>query len=182
MTYVHVELPEDVTANILANGEGAKCSTKKTGKKAIIAKVEKLEKTVTKLRTRNGELKKRSSNADGETLGALRECEQKLKDAETVCSEQIGQIQGLEDALGSSTHKAAGLRTTLNELKEKHQECVTQNRLDTARIESLETRVKELKDEVEWFKKLAYQTPASTGAQAYASGSMSMRNTVSPGT
>ena len=53
MTYV--ELPEDVTANVRANGQGAKCSTKKKRKKAIIAKVEKLEKTVTELRTRNGE-------------------------------------------------------------------------------------------------------------------------------
>ena len=40
MTYV--ELPEDVTANVRANGEGAKFSTKKKRRKAIIAKVEKL--------------------------------------------------------------------------------------------------------------------------------------------
>jgi len=54
--------------------------------------------------------------------------------------------------------------------------------LDEAKIKALEERVTELKGEVEWFKKQAHPPPTSTGAQVFASGSMSIRNAVSPGT
>jgi len=73
------------------------------------------------------------------------------------------------------------LKTTLDENEKKLRESETQNRLDKAKIDALEERVRELKGEVDWFKKLAYPPPTSTGAQVFASGSMSMRNTVSPG-
>jgi hypothetical protein len=75
------------------------------------------------------------------------------------------------------------LNTTLEENAAKLRESQTQNRLDKAAIDHLEQRVQELKGEVGWFKNQAFPPPTSTGAQVFASGSMSMRNTsISPGT
>jgi len=91
----YVQLPEDVTASVLANGENAKCTTKKNGKKAMNAKVAKLEKTIADLKTRIGELKKKSSNGDKGMEEAHRVWEQKLTDSETVRSELQDKMQGL---------------------------------------------------------------------------------------
>ncbi len=109
-------------------------------------------------------------------------CEQKLRDSETVRSELEDKMQGLEDALGNSSHRISTLNTTLDGNEKKLRESETQNRLDAAKITALEERVRELKEEVDWFKKQAFPPPISTGAQVFASGSNSLRNTVSPGT
>ena len=55
----YVQLPEDVTARVRANGKNAKCTTKKNGKKAMNAKAAKLEKTIADQKNRIGELKKK---------------------------------------------------------------------------------------------------------------------------
>ena len=179
MTYL--EVPEDVTANLLANGEGAKCTKKKTSKKAITAKVEKLERTVTELKTRNGELKKKSHG--GKSLeDVVRVYEMELKEQQTMHSDLTDKMQGLADALGDSQHKLSTLTTTFHEKSDKLRESETQNLLDAAKIKTLEDRVQELKGEVDWFKNQVYPPPASTGAHGFASGSMSVRNTVSPST
>ena len=109
-------------------------------------------------------------------------CAQKLRDSQTVRSELTGKMQGLADALGNSSQRILTLKTTLDENDEKLRESETQNWLDAAKINALEERVRELKGEVDWFKKQAFPPSTSTGAQVFASGSMSLRNTVSPGT
>ena len=146
------------------------------------AKVAKLEKTIADLKTRIGESKKKNSNRDKGIEEAHWVWEQKLTDSETVRSELKDKMQKLEDALGTSAHKVSTMRTTLDENEKKLRESETQNRLDKAKINVLEERVRELKDEVRWFKTQAFPPPTSTGAQVFASGfrSMSMRNTVSP--
>ena len=114
---------------------------------------------------------------------AHRVWEQRLADSETVRSELQDKMQGLQDALGTSSHRISTLNTTLDENVAKLRESQTQNRLDEAKIDNLETRVRELKDEVKWFKTQAFPSPASTVAQVFTSGSMSMRNpSISPGT
>ena len=179
----YVELPEDVTASVRANGENAKYTTKKNGKKARIAEVAKLKKTIEDLKTRIGELKKKGSNGNKGMEEAHRVWEQRLADSETVRSELQDKMQGLQDALGTSSHRISTLNTTLDENAAKLRESQTQNRLDEAKIDNLETRVRELKDEVKWFKTQAFQSPASTVAQVFTSGSMSMRNpSISPST
>ncbi len=75
---------------------------------------------------------------------ALWVCEQKLTDSETVRSELQDKTQGLQDALGSSSHRISTMRTTLDENEKKLRESETQNRLDAAKITALEERVREL--------------------------------------
>ena len=176
----YVELPEDVTASVRTNGENAKYTTKKNGKKALSAENTKLKKTIEDLKTRIGEFKKKGSNGNKGMEEAHRMWEQRLTDSETVRSEQEDKIQGLQDALGTSSHRISTLNTTLDENAAKLRESQTQNRLDAAKIDNLETRVRELKDEIYWFKNQAFPPPISTGAQVHASGSMSLRNTLTP--
>jgi uncharacterized coiled-coil protein SlyX len=176
----YVELPEDVTASVRTNGENAKYTTKKNGKKALIAENTKLKKTIEDLKTRIGEFKKKGSNGNKGMEEAHRMWEQRLTDSETVRYEQEDKIQGLQDALGTSSHRISTLNTTLDENATKLRESQTQNRLDAAKIDNLETRIRELKDEIFWFKNQAFPPPISTGAQVHASGSMSLRNTLTP--
>jgi len=179
----YVELPEDVTASVRANGEKGKHTTKKNSKKAMSATVARLEKTIQDQKTRIGELKKKRSNGDKGMEEGHRMWEQQLRDSETVRSELQDKMQGLQHALGTSSHRISILNTTLEENAAKLRESQTQNRLDKAAIDHLEQRVQELKGEVGWFKNQAFPPPTSTGAQVFASGSMSMRNTsISPGT
>ena len=82
--------------------------------------------------------------------------EKQLMESQTMHSELNDKMQGLADALGHSTHKLSTLQTTLDEKIAKLRESEYQNRLDDAKIKHLESRVLELKEEVDWFKKQAY--------------------------
>lgn len=112
----------------------------------------------------------------------MRVYEMELKEQQTMHSDLTDKMQGLADALGDSQHKLSTLTTTFHEKSDKLRESETQNLLDAAKIKNLEDRVQELKGEVDWFKNQVYPPPASTGAHGFASGSMSVRNTVSPST
>ena len=176
----YVELPEEVTATVLAQGKPAKCKVKQDNQKALRAKIDNLERINAELKNKLAQYKKKKVNGERGYEAADRELEQKLLDAQTELEECADDLQELKDRVGAHEHQLRLQNTKISDLEGQLQEKTTQNRLDAANIENLRERLTESKKEVEYFKTLQYPPPTPTGAHVYESASMSLKNTVSP--
>ena len=176
----YVELPEEITKTVLAQGTPAKCDAKRESQKALKAKIGRLEKSNADLKSKRAEDRKRKRNGESRDEVADKVLERQLRDAQTKLEECAYELQELEDKVGSYEHTLSVQNTEIDELKGKLQEKTTQNRLDAANIGNLETRLGELKAELEWFKNIHHPPPTPSGALVYGSASMSLKNTVSP--
>ena len=176
----YVEIPEEVTETLLPQGKPGKCKGKRENQKALIGKIDKLEKINADLKNKLQKSKKKKGNGENEYEFELKVSRQKLHDVQSEHRECLGKLRDQEDIVRDYRLRVSLKEADIREWQDKHRETATQNRLDAAKIQSLEERLGEYKEEVKWYKNLQHPPPTPSGAHVHGSASMSFINMVSP--
>jgi len=176
----YVDIPEEVTETLLSQRQPGNCKGKRENQKALHVKINKLEKINADLKNKLQQSKKKKGNGENQYESELKVSQQKIHDVQSELSGCRDDLLEAEGAVGEYRRRLSLKEADMRALEDKHREATTQNRLDTAKIKSLEDRLGEYKEEVAWYKNRQHPPPTPLGAHVHGSASHSLKNIGSP--